>query len=318
VAYRFSQRGYSPPEEVPTDRKVVLIQREVREPVAHILPVPGTFCFMTTFVTGQEAMSPMVISAALDNGLQEIEVNVARNSLRYYKDLVEEVENSFSCNAYEVPIWHAIWHAARRFFEMAEFWKGQRSHPEVEQAKKLLQPFHDPEKPPYGYEIMPVLNNPQEHLNDIDERDLFEKMDFSPLVFSKEILAPFWRKMQDADQSVLVVSQDIKHERAARILEQATNELFGGENGSFYQRFFEEEALRLKLSGSDEAAMSAWITAQYIRAGLEASGNPVLFQIVLGSLYGHWQEDIEESEQTKAEDLPGKFRRTDSGLIIPK
>ncbi len=96
-------------------------------------------------------------------------------------------------NPFEVPVYHA----ARLFFELLDFCKKRETSPEQDQATKLLSPFHDPEKPPYAYDLMPPLEDPRDHLGEVDEVELLKAVDWSWLVFSKEEVTPYWQRLQD-------------------------------------------------------------------------------------------------------------------------
>lgn len=315
TAYRFAQKGFSVEPE--TDKKeIVLVPKEIRKSVAHVIPLSGVFQFILALIYEKD-FAPMVVSVAMENSLQGPEVSVMEGSNRFYRDFIKGAEDQFSTKAYEIPIEHA----ARLFFEMADQFANQATGQETEQARQLFKSFYHPEKPPRIYELMPPLEDPEAHLREIRVVDLFEKVDFSPLILSQESLLPYREKIQELERPLLVVPKEVQAERARQIIEDAVEHLCVGKTRFLYQRFFEETALRFKLSGEEDLAASAWIVAQHLLSGSKLVENPVFGNIVFESLAHHWPKDFEEPEEGKdqtAGSLPSSFHRTDSGLIIPR
>jgi hypothetical protein len=203
---------------------------------------------------------------------------------------------------------------ARLFEELGELCSGAQAVPgHVERARQLLRPHYQPERPPYVYELMPPLENPQERVREIEDPDgLLKDMAYPWLFFSKDELLPYWQKVQELETSVLVVANEIKEERSREILRNAADELCVGKTRVLWQRFFEEEAMWLKLSGQPGPAMWAWIAARHLASGAAPSENIVCLKIVGTSMAYYWPEEFEpKKEQTDP------FCRTESGLIVP-
>ena len=95
-----------------------------------------------------------------------------------------------------------------------------------------------------------------------------------------------------------------------------------------YRRLFEEEALRLKLSGKVNPALYSMMTAHHLGCGAPAGDSPVIYELVLLSILSHWPEEIPEEDDpdhvssllddSELFDESGLFRRTESGLIVPR
>ena len=159
---------------------------------------------------------------------------------------------------------------------------------------------------------MPPLETPGDHLEEVDEVELLKAIDWSWLVFPKEETTPYWQKLQDLENPVLVIPKEVQEERTTELMKKAADELCMGKTKWLYQRFFEEQALWLKKSSKDELAWSAWVAAQHLASSASASDNPAVTQMVSLSMHQHWPKDFEEKE-AKAE----PFYRTESGLIVP-
>ena len=309
VGYRFSQRGFSAEPQVRPVDSIVLVQKEGRKPVAHVLPVDGTFWLFAALIPEVGYPTPTLVTALMEQDFDAVYTKVAEGSQKNYRDYLEKAgERHADRKPFEVPVYHA----ARLFFELLDFRKNKGTSPEQDQATKLLSPFHDPEKPPYAYELMPPLEDPREHLAEVNEVELLKRVDWSWLVFPKEELTPYWQRMQELENPVLVIPNEIQEERMTELIKTAADELCVGKTRRLYQRFFEEQALWLKVSSKDDLAWSAWVVAQHLQSSAPAAGNPVITQMVSLSMHHYWPQELEK-KGPHAE----PFQRTESGLIVP-
>lgn len=310
VGYRFAQRGFATEPEVLPVENVVLVQRqEARKPVAHVLPVDGTFWLFAALVPEAGYPTPTLITAFMERDFEEVYVRVVEGSQKIYRDYLQKMgERHADRKPCEVPLYHA----ARLFFELLDFCNSKEASAVRDQASRLLSPFHDPAKPPYAYGLIPPLDEPGVFLEKVDTGNLLNSVDWSWLVFPKAELTPYWQKVQALENPVLVIPKEIQEERTADALRSTANELCVGKTRFLYRRFFEEQALWLKLCSRDDLARSAWIVAQHLLSEAPASDNPAVREMVKLSLHYHWQKEFEAAEpQTEP------FQRTESGLIIP-
>jgi len=309
VGYRFSQRGFSAePETLPVDN-VVLVQKEGRKPVAHVLPVDGTFWLFAALIPEAGYPAPTMVTALMEEDFAQVYIKLLEGSQKIYRDYLQKVgERHADRKPCEVPLYHA----ARLFFELLDFSKNREATPEQGRASMLLRPFHAPEKQPYVYDLMPAVEDPGKRLEEINEKELLNTVDWSWLVFPREELAPYWQKMQDLENPVLVIPKEVQEERTADLMKTASDDLCNGKTRWLYQRFFEEQALWLQQSSKEDPALSAWIVAQHLRSGAQAGDNPIVRQMVLLSMHHHWPDGFEKQERQGE-----PFYRTESGLIVP-
>jgi len=307
--YRFQQRGWGTVLEKAGAEKVVLVQSESRESVAHFAPEPEAFWLISALIHEAGYPEPLVVTAYPEERFRRFSVKVAGSSHRLYKNYLQNISASLSRKLCEIPLWHM----ARLFSELAEFCNAdERAGGDIERARELLRPYQKPERLPYVYELMPALDRPEERLREVDSDTLLKDMAYPWLFFSKEELFPYWQKIRELETSILVVSREIQEERSREILLNAVDELCVGKVRWLWQRFFEEEAMWLKLSAKDDLAMWAWIVAQHLASGGKPSESIVCLKIIGTSMVSYWPEGFE----TKQEETE-PFCRTDSGLIVP-
>jgi len=309
VGYRFSQQGFSVEQPMQSVANVVLVQKEGRKPVAHVLPVDGTFWLFAALIPESGYTTPTLITALMEQDYEGVYIKITEGSQKNYREYLRKAgERNADRKPFEVPIYHA----ARLFFELLDFAKTKGISPEQGKANKLMNPYHDPQRPPYAYELMPSLPDPEEHLGEVNTAELLKLIDWSWLVFRQEELAPYRHKMQDLENPVLVIPPEVQEERTADLMKRAADDLCVDKTRWLFQRFFEEQALWLKTASKDDPAWSAWIVAQHLRSEAPASDNPLVSQMVTLSMHRHWPKDFEEKER-QAE----PYYRTDSGLIVP-
>jgi hypothetical protein len=309
VGYRFSQRGFSGDLQIRPVDNVVLVQKEGKKPVAHVLPVDGTFWLFAALIPEASYPAPTLVTALMEQDFAQVYIRVLEGSQKIYRDYLQKVgERHADRKPCEVPLYHA----ARLFFELLDLSKDRQATPEQGRATIILRPFHAPEKQPYAYELMPAVENPWKRLEEVDPKTLLNTLDWSWLIFPKGELAPFWQKMQDLENPVLVIPKEVQEERTLDLMKTASDELCNGKTKWLYQRFFEEQALWLKQSSKEDLAMSAWIVAQHLQSGARTGDNPIVRELVLLSMHQHWPEGFEEQERHGE-----PFHRTESGLIVP-
>jgi hypothetical protein len=313
AAYRFSQKGFRAAEELSEPRKVVLIQSEARKPTAHLFLVQGTMWIVSALVPEASQGGYILITAFLEDNFDTLNVRIAESGTqKLYKEYLQVLStHSVSRKGFEIPLTHA----ARLFFDMLDFWTGKNPHAEIERARELFKKWHEPDKKPYVYELMPEIEHPEQNMADFDVEELLRDMDLSWLFFRKDELSPYHERMKTLDSPILVVPKEIQAERSRDVLHDAAESLCVGAKRRLYTRFFEEQAMGFKLSGAEDRARRAWVIACDLAGESPVGKNPVVFQIVMLSIEFHWPDDFKAVKQTEA--APEHERRTESGIILP-
>ncbi|NTU48924.1 MAG: hypothetical protein HGA84_07985 [Syntrophobacteraceae bacterium] len=313
AAYRFAQKGLAVEQGDTPQERVVLVQREQKKAVAHLILGPGTLWFLAGLIPVGTSGWPTLFISFFENGYHKLVVRLTEASNKSYRDLLATASGAVpGVRACEIPMWHA----ARLFSEMITFSEAPGSAFEVEELTKLLAPFRNPEKLPYIYELMDPVDNPLERLREIKVEALLGKMDIQWLFFPKDELEPFHRKLLDLEHSVLFVAEDIRRVQHEAVMRDAADSLCVGKRRLLFQRFFEEQALWWKTQGREDLADESFVVARHLGSDSTVSENRAVILLVGASLRHHWPQE-EESE-----DEPGEtaepFYRTESGLFVPR
>ena len=308
AAYRFSQKGYMEERDEAAE-KVVLIQKEVRKPLSYVIPADGTYGFFAALIPESRYPAPVAVTAFFEDNFDQLHVRVVETSFRSFREYLQRIADDVKDRKLgEVPLWHA----ARLFFEMIDLYSVKSTTPQIEEAKKLLEPYHDPGRKPYVYELMQEVPDPEVQIRSVDLDALSDAVDFMWLILPQKELQPYYERIQEVSNPVLVVPPEVQRERSEDWIQKAVEELCSGSRRLVYQRFFEEQALRFKLSSDDALAMSCWIIAQHLKSRAQVSENPVLRDLIVVSMAYYWPDDFglvrgEEHDLTPSQ----------SGLILP-
>jgi hypothetical protein len=313
AAYRFSQKGFKAAEGISAPEKVVLIPGEKRKATAHLCMVQGTLWIVSAFIPEALQGGYGLITAFLEDDFATFNVRVAESrTQKLYRDYLQELSvHAAGGKLHEIPLWHA----ARLFFEMLGFWTAKESYAHLERARDLLTRYHEPDRRPYVYDLMPEVEYPERHFSEVEIEKLLEGMDLSWLRFGKEQLSAYHEKIKNLDSPLLVVPREVQAERGLEVLHDAAESLCVGAKRLLYERFFEEQAMAFKLSGAEDKARSAWIIARNLSGRSPVGKNPAVLQLVRYSIGFHWDEDFITAKEP--EEKPQRERRTESGIILP-
>ncbi len=138
------------------------------------------------------------------------------------------------------------------------------------------------------------------------------------LTFPKEDLQPYWDKIRQVDESILVVANTVKEDRVRDIMAEAADRICDGAMRTDLQRFFEEQAGYFHRAGKIQSAMTLWKTAAHLQSSQPASRCPVIMEFITTSFYLHWQADFPQVDKDDVEEVEESTYRSDSGLILLK
>jgi hypothetical protein len=310
AGYRFRQAGFgeAPEQEEPVE--VTLIAPEVKKSMAHVSSVDEHGAWLVTALVVNEWDQRAFIAAILQSPWRCVNLKIAETSQRAYRQFIRELQPRFPGRFLEIPVWHA----ARVIREVLEDVVQGAGAEHVNRVRKTLAAYDDPARQSYASEALTVLAEPANYLREINTDQLLNQIGTGALLFPQADLTPFWLRMKELNDSVLVVSQAIKKERASDILREAADTLCSGKTRTGWRRFFEEQAVYYKLSGNEAVAEAAWAVASHLGGTDRASANPVIMDIIASSIYQHWREDFKPAEEEPEE----PFYRSESGLVLPR
>ncbi len=310
ACYRFRQKGFSVRENAPPQEKVVLVRKEERKPLAHLIALDDTFGFVAAILPGEGYAHPMALTVFAENNFETIYARVTESSYSVYREYLEMIaDDAPGTKICEVPAAHA----ARLVHELQEFSGRRDSVPDLEKAKRLLRLHHDEQRPPHAHELLDKIEDPGAAIRRVRVDQLLGKLNPLWLAFEKDELAPYHEELERLRNPVLVLPPETQQERIQSVLKQAAQELCAGMKRKFYIRFLEEKALVHQLAGEKEMAHEAWIVAQHLASEESPDDNPLVVAMVGWSLAEHWPESPEDEENEG--DL---YAPSDSGLFVPR
>ncbi len=317
ITYRFAQKGY---EEKPAEtgpKSVTLVHSEKRNAVAHLIPGDlDVFGMLNVLIPGEGLIPASVMSAVIAGPMLLGDVHFSDGTLKNYREILNRASEHFGDGKpYEVPLWHAagLFFDALHFMEAVE---GDRILGEPDRARHALKPFHEPDRLPYAYELMPPPEESAGSLSDSETDKLLRSIPARGLAFPREELVSYFEKVKEVEHSTLIVSHEVQQERTMAILDGAVDAIITGTRKRMYERTFEEYALGFKLTGEDELAMLAWRTAQHLKSESGGSAVPAVRRMVAVSLLLYWPDEFRE--QPEHEHGEGAYTKSESGLIIPR
>jgi hypothetical protein len=268
---------------------------------------------VSTLVPEASAGGHTLVTAFLEDDFATFNVRVALgSSQKSYREYLQVLStHATGRRSFEIPPWHA----ARLFFEMLDFWTASSLDRAIERAREIFKRWHEPDRRPYVYELMPELEHPEQYFSEF-QVELLKDMDFSWLQFGKDELSPYHERMKTLDSPILVVPREVQAERSRDVLHDAAESLCVGAKRYLYRRFFEEQAMAFKLSGIENKARRAWIIASNLAGESPVGKNPAVSQMVLYSMEFHWPDDFKASAP-ETEAAPEHLHRTPSGIILP-
>jgi len=235
AAYRFAQKGFALDRGETPRESVVLVQREQKKVIAHLVMGPGTLWFLCGLVPSEVTGLPVLFMSYFEGGYHKLVTRLADGSNRAYRELLATLTGAMpGIRPCEIPAWHA----ARLFSDMVAFWESPGDKSEANQLSSLLAPLQDPEKPAYVYEVMSPTDKSLERMRDMKVEVLLGEMDVLWLFFPRDELEPYHAKLEGLAHSVLFVAEDVKRAQVDAVMRDAMDSLCVGKRRLLLQRAF--------------------------------------------------------------------------------
>ena len=312
--YRMKQAGFGEHAAAEDTAAAVLVPGEVKKPVAHVSPIsPDGHWFLTALLPDEQQVRTTIF-ALIGFPFQCEDLRVIASSLGEYRQLQNHLARNFTLPYQEIPPSHA----AQVIMELLDKGLAGTGRQHEKAARKLLAPFCEPGRSLLGEELTPTATPADQPPSSEDARTLAEGLPMAALTFSKEDLQPYWDKIRQVDESILVVSNVIKEDRVRGIMAEAADRICDGAMRTDLRRFFEEQAGYFHRVGKTPLAMILWKTALHLQSLQPASLNPVIMEFITTSFYLHWQSDFPQGNEDGTEEEEENTYRSDSGLILLK
>jgi hypothetical protein len=261
-------------------------------------------------VPDTSAGSYALVTAFFEDDFSSFNVRVAESAAqKMYKEYLQQLSALGSARGAEVPLPHA----ARLFFDMLELRTGKGSYAHLERARNIFERYREPDTKPYAYDLLDDIEHPERSFPEVQVDLLLADMDPSWLLFGREELAPWHEKLKALDSPLLVIPPEVQAERSREVIESAGGSLCVGAKRQLFLRFFEEQAMMLKLTNDEEKARWAWIIARALAGQSPVGKNPVVSRLIIDSMHSYWREDFRETADEPRE----QEQRTESGIILP-
>ncbi len=227
-------------------------------------------------------------------GLMQVGGNrVRRKELRH---MAQEIKESHSVTMISVP-WSYIDQVLYEGYEMA---KGL-GRSGIEEFTTLRTVYNSSKPTPLPHPIYNRLSSEGIRTGNWRElsKKLLEEAEFRPWVLDEDWMNPHLERLQEAQESRLVLNEFQKEERSATIVRETVKSLFSEEIGRLFQRRMEDMALYFLETNREEQAKLALAVALQLGdedlGGLDISFLTGLIQKSLGFYTAQTKSEPEES-----------------------
>ncbi|HBZ54429.1 MAG TPA: hypothetical protein DEO88_03405 [Syntrophobacteraceae bacterium] len=314
AAYRMEQAGFGDRAVAEGVPAAVLVPGEVKKPIAHVSPLsPDGHWFLTALLPDDQQVRTMIF-ALVGFPFQCEDLRVIASSLGDYRRLQNQLARNFTLPYQEIPPRHA----AQVILELMDKGLAGTGYQHEKAARRLVAPLYEPGQSLLGEEFKAEAAGADQPPSDQDARALVTDLPMAGLTFPKEELQPYWDRIRQVDESILVVANSVKEDRVRAIMAEAADWICAGAMRNDLKRFFEEQAGYFHRAGKTQSALSLWKTAAHLQSSQPASRSPVIMEFITTSFYLHWQADFPQVDQEEGEEVEESTYRSDSGLILLK
>ena len=238
----------------------------------------------------------MAMQAAVNDrrGLERLGGNVIRR--KELRQMMEDMKAQLGVSMTRVPWEYADWLVHEAYQKVTDSpGEGVADYPRIRTHLTAAKP---------AQRAHPVFDLVDEDgivsggLSDISEK-LLEEPEFRTWFVEKDLLEPCLERLEETEQSRIVLNPMQKEERFRSIVREAVQGIFlGEETAPVFEGRLEDAALHLHVSGQEEKARTVLAVALAIRRGdLGSLGVPLLEALVMRSLGLHKAQEKQEAEE---------------------
>ena len=258
--------------------------------------VTGAGSRMVILTRPQAGGRLMVMQAAVNDrrGLERLGGNVIRR--KELRQMMEEMKSQLEVSITPVPWEYADWLVHQAYQRVTEApGEGVADYPRLRTYMTGAKPS------PRSHPVLDLLDADgieSVTLSETSEK-LLEEPEFRTWFVEKDLLEPYLERLEETEQSRIVLNPMQKEERFRTIVREAVQGIFlGEETASVFEQRFEDAALHLHVSGQEDKAREILGIALAIRRGdLGSLGVPLLEALVMRSLSLHKTQEKQEAAE---------------------
>ncbi len=262
----------------------------------YLSSVTGGGSRMVILTRPQPGGGLMVMQAAVNDrrGLERLGGNVIRR--KELRQMMDDMKAALGVSVTPVPWEYADWLVHEAYQKVADSpGEGVADYPRLRTHLAAARPV--PRSHPI-FDLVDAGSIDTTALSEIPEK-LLEEPEFRTWFVEKDLLEPYLQRLEETEQSRIVLNPMQKEERFRSIVREAVQGIFlGAETSPAFEQRFEDAALHLHVSGQEEKARTVLGVALAIRRGdLGSLGVPLLEALLMRSLSLHKTQEKEEAAE---------------------
>ena len=262
----------------------------------YLSSVTGGGLRMVILTRPQPGGGLLVMRAAVNDrrGLEGLGGNVIRR--KELRQVREDMKAQLGISVTRVPWEYADWLVHEAYQKVTDSpgegvadYPRMRTHLTAAKAAKRPHPVFD---------LIDAESIDSNGLSDVSEK-LLEETELRTWFVEKDLLEPWLERLEEAEQSRIVLNPMLEEERFQSIVRDAVQGIFlGEETAPVFAGRLEDAALHLHVSGQEEKARTVLAVALAIRRrDLGRLGVPLLEALVMRSLGLHTTQEKQEAEE---------------------
>ena len=262
----------------------------------YLSSVTGGGSCMVILTRPQPGGGLLVMQAAVNDrrGLERLAGNVIRR--KELRQMMSDMKTQLEVSLTPVPWEYADWLMHDAYQKVSDSpGEGVADYPRLRThltGAKPAQRAHP------VYDLVDAGGIVSTALSETSEK-LLEEPEFRTWFVEKDLLEPYLQRLEEAEQSRIVLNPMQKEERFRTIVREAVEGIFlGAETREVFEGRLADAALHLHVSGQEEKAREILGVALAIRRGdLGRLGVPLLEALVMRSLGLHEAQEKQEAEE---------------------
>ena len=262
----------------------------------YLSSVTGGGSRMVILTRPQPGGGLMAMQAAVNDrrGLERLGGNVIRR--KELRQMMEDMKAQLGVSMTPVPWEYADWLVHEAYQKVTESpGEGVADYPRIRTHLSAAKPA---ERTHPVFDLVDADSIDSKGLSDTSEK-MLEEPELRTWFVEKDLLEPYLERLEETEQSRIVLNPMQKEERFRSIVREAVQGIFlGEETAPVFEGRLEDAALHLHVSGQEDKARTLLGVALAIRRGdLGSLGVPLLEALVMRSLGLHKAQEKQEAEE---------------------